>query len=790
MITLIINNKHVTIKGASAPQLRRLQKATSYLVAGYYWSPAFRAHRWDGREHLIKFSEKYGYRAPTGLLPTIWRSLVKSKVKVKMIDRRRRVATRCAFQWNEKIQMRPYQEAAVEAITNKFPGRGILKMPIRSGKTFTMARIIYKMKVRALFIVTSQMLLHQARAAFEDVLMMEGEVGIIGDQQWQEGDVTVATIQTLSKARENKDPRYKKLLSRYGLAIFDECFPAGTSVGGKRIEEIKVGDMVDSFDEHTKTISKNEVTHVFKSKPLEMVMVSFSNGEKLACTCHHPFLTSTGWKSACELRSCDLVYKEKGSQNAEKENGCGHEVPLVRSGDSNLRRTEGITRQNRPSVLLKRMFQKVRGESQCRDHGQNQSKVCVRADEEKQSHVKAGNESKVEQNSESYRPQAESLGREWQANGSAPESAFGRFVRKAKSMGWGILHRDRPKEERRVAVQFQNRRGESRVEDSSGGGRIQPHGVGRARSRQEERRLLETVRVESVKILEPGSDRRFGGVCPDGYVYNLEVKGTNTYLANGYAVHNCHHLVGDAWREPILELNTLYKIGLSATVYLKNTREMERGVIWLTACCGNVRYQIGTSKLIEDGYLMSPLVKMYEVKKPDLTAQKWSQSLRNEAIYENKRRNRLIVKLARKYGAKGMRVLIVSNRLNQIDKLLMALEDTELSVAAVTGSTPASKRRIVMDEFSNGSIQVLVGTVFGEGVDIPEVACVINAEGGRDIKSTVQRMRNLTPSKGKKKAVFIDFMDYTNKYFEKHSKERLDVYESEPGFKVKIIKSK
>jgi Rad3-related DNA helicase len=29
-------------------------------------------------------------------------------------------------------------------------------------------------------------------------------------------------------------------------------------------------------------------------------------------------------------------------------------------------------------------------------------------------------------------------------------------------------------------------------------------------------------------------------VCPDGYVYNLEVRGIHTYVANGFVVHNCH----------------------------------------------------------------------------------------------------------------------------------------------------------------------------------------------------------------------------------------------------------
>lgn len=46
--------------------------------------------------------------------------------------------------------------------------------------------------------------------------------------------------------------------------------------------------------------------------------------------------------------------------------------------------------------------------------------------------------------------------------------------------------------------------------------------------------------VDHVEVLEPGSDGKYGGLCPDGFVYNFEVEGTHTYFANGVLVHNCH----------------------------------------------------------------------------------------------------------------------------------------------------------------------------------------------------------------------------------------------------------
>src|SRR5690606_17693130 len=49
-------------------------------------------------------------------------------------------------------------------------------------------------------------------------------------------------------------------------------------------------------------------------------------------------------------------------------------------------------------------------------------------------------------------------------------------------------------------------------------------------------------RVHRGEVLEMGSDGTYGGLCPDGADYNIEVEGTHTYLIDdGLVVHNCHH---------------------------------------------------------------------------------------------------------------------------------------------------------------------------------------------------------------------------------------------------------
>jgi Rad3-related DNA helicase len=47
-------------------------------------------------------------------------------------------------------------------------------------------------------------------------------------------------------------------------------------------------------------------------------------------------------------------------------------------------------------------------------------------------------------------------------------------------------------------------------------------------------------RVDRVEAIGPDSNGVFGDVCPDGFVYNLAIEETETYVANGFVVHNCH----------------------------------------------------------------------------------------------------------------------------------------------------------------------------------------------------------------------------------------------------------
>ena len=91
-----------------------------------------------------------------------------------------------------------------------------------------------------------------------------------------------------------------------------------------------------------------------------------------------------------------------------------------------------------------------------------------------------------------------------------------------------------------------------------------------------------------------------------------------------------------------------------------------------------------------------------------------------------------------------------------------------------------------MDEFRQRG-GVLIGTVFGEGIDLPRLDTVIMAAGGKSERLVIQRMgRALRPFDGKQRARIIDFLDQDGGMLERHSRQRMEVYRSFDVFDMRI----
>src|SRR5512138_2626984 len=104
MIELVLTNRKVLIEGADPELTRELEAATSYVVAGHWFSPAFKAHRWDGKERLLKHGRD-GMSVPAGLFGDIVEVLKRLGERFRVTKRTSIRSKRVQLAWNDAVVM-------------------------------------------------------------------------------------------------------------------------------------------------------------------------------------------------------------------------------------------------------------------------------------------------------------------------------------------------------------------------------------------------------------------------------------------------------------------------------------------------------------------------------------------------------------------------------------------------------------------------------------------------------------------------------------------------------------
>lgn len=153
---------------------------------------------------------------PTGWLPAICRTLKEEQIPYQLFDNRNKYNPRVLA--SNLPTLRYYQDEAVNIAYSI--GRGIIEHPTGSGKTVTSCKLIATLGQPTLLIVPNLILLHQTYDYFKEHLQSD-LVGMIGDNVWNPGLITISTAQTLwSRITEQTTIDF---LQSIIVLIGDEC---------------------------------------------------------------------------------------------------------------------------------------------------------------------------------------------------------------------------------------------------------------------------------------------------------------------------------------------------------------------------------------------------------------------------------------------------------------------------------------------------------------------------------------------------------------------------------------
>lgn len=233
--------------------------------------------------------------------------------------------------------------------------------------------------------------------------------------------------------------------------------------------------------------------------------------------------------------------------------------------------------------------------------------------------------------------------------------------------------------------------------------------------------------MDSVEILERGSDERFDRLCPDGFVYNLEVEEQHTYIANNLVVHNCHHVSASSYQQVIAALRAanpaLKHLGVTATPERGDKKSL------------NETYQhessnVGVVRLIDEGFLCQP--KVHGVKTSiDLSWVSVHGSGGNRdynqqqlvAAVETSDCFKLVVKThVEKCGARPTIAFVPS--VAGAYKLAEMLRAEGIAAVAADGTTDKDERETILNDFKRGRYTCLVNVaLWTEGLDLPNLEC-------------------------------------------------------------------
>lgn len=672
--------------------------------------------------------------------------------------------------YGDAVPLYDYQkEAVVRMMDAKY---GILKSTTGSGKTQMGIALIKGFRRRALWLCHTADLLNQSR---ERALryMDESLIGTITEGKVNVGvGVTFATVQTMANLELTQYRDY------WDVVVVDECFPGYTLIdtdhGRKPIKRISPGDNVLTLDSLGKPCYRKVLT-VFKKIPQTMVEVSLSGGGSLYCTSNHPILTERGYISAGELTSNDAVLCMRNACGLD-----GSSLPATVQFAS--WKEKGVLRGNVPDESGECVDGRTQGIEQKTNDG-TECEACISQDEKQQPIQKAGCSGKDFKTNERNRLQAfRSWWKRHRRNCSSKniDERLGIF-----ETNIGICDTNKDQTGERIPDVLQSGHCYPGTYDSNRNRREFTLSNSEAETGSEKGISLEYVRVDRVEVIEPTSDGTYGGVCPDGCVYNLEVEGNHNYFAYGINVHNCHRVSSSAtsftrYEKVLNHLSARHKFGLSATT------ERSDGLIKATfALLGNVAYEVPEAAVADKvmGVKVRTIDTDTEITDECLNVDGTINYVKLiEHLTTDFKRNFLIV--TKIVENRGHSCLILSDRLAQLQELikLMPIEIAG-ECAFINGKMQSKKakaeREQALEDMRTGKKKYLFASysLAKEGLDIPRLDRLFLASPAKFsaiITQAVGRIRRTAD--GKETPVVYDFVDRNIGFCEGAYRKRCTTY--------------
>jgi superfamily II DNA or RNA helicase len=677
------------------------------------------------------------------------------------------------------VTLRPYQqkiEDECRAALFKGEKKICVVAPTGSGKTALFADISQRAASktnRVLILTHRREIMEQTTGALFRLGVVAGQIA--SDRAMTRESVQVAMVGTLihrlGRAR------------RPDLIIIDECFPEGTNIDGIDIKNIKIGDIVNSYNHKNNTIELKEVINIFsRNYKKTWYKINLSNGKNIICTEGHPIYTKEkGYIPAMYLTSNDailytnthempklqqrnnsrsqtlkssvqILFNKMQIRIQKQEHSRSSKTLLLRMWERSDLRKKAIPclgDEKREGLLFGRVQKKSDVSYIIKNNESDKFKkkgYNFIQDERKKSDVNAWNKRKNAGKNEGEKIQG--TRRKWKNNKTTNGALFGYWIQngirnfyeksarifsKYSNMlqtGFSISRKNvsyRDRRERSFEAMYKNKRCKKR----SG---------------------VEFSRVESIEIYKQGDRFKPGWVPKNNTVYNLHIKDNENYFANGILVHNCHHAISPSWFKILNYWSDVPRIGFTATPERLDGRGL--GEIFSTMILGPTTAQLVRDKWLAEPILYRPpheITAKYHIKRGDFDQGEQEQKMSSRAIVGD------VIEHYRQH-LSGLPAVCFCVSIKHSYLMAEQFKAAGFTSAVVEGGMKKSDRDAALKGLADGSVQVVCSCdVISEGVDVPVMAGAILLRRTASLALYLQQAgRALRMSPGKTDAVILD----------------------------------
>lgn len=201
--------------------------------------------------------------------------------------------------------------------------------------------------------------------------------------------------------------------------------------------------------------------------------------------------------------------------------------------------------------------------------------------------------------------------------------------------------------------------------------------------------------------------------------------------------------------------NANYAFGYSASPWRDDGSDL-----MIEAAFGKRIVDITASELIQQGYLVRPIITVKELKNNVFSGNSY-EKIYKSAIVNNIFRNIQIIQDASEQYNLGRNTLILVTQIKHGEILEKMMHDTGIPAVFISGKSGMKKRKQVIQDMRDGHAPIVIASSIADvGLDVPRLQSIIEAGAGKSSVTALQRLgRIMRPFEGKDLCYFITYSD-------------------------------